>query len=81
MEFIKGCAMLLVSFFLMIVGYTMIGAIIGWVVGWFFSEPILNFFAALGIENMSMWDLGAVLGFVGSFFKSNVTNYFPEEKF
>ena len=49
------------------------GAFVGWVVGWFFADTILGFFAALGITSFKMWQVGAVLGFVGSFFKSSVT--------
>lgn len=50
------------------------GALSGWVVGWFFSETILGFFAALGIKNFAMWQIGMALGFIGGFFKSTQTN-------
>ena len=51
---------------------TLLGALAGWVVGLFFEETILNFFAMLGISGLKMWQIGASLGFIGSFF--NTTN-------
>ena len=75
MEVIRGCLMVIVTFILMIIASTLFGAFLGWVVGWFFSEPILNFFAAFGVEGLSMWELGACLGFIGSFFKSIAISY------
>ncbi len=47
----------------------LVGAFSGWVVGWFFSETILGFFAALGIKGLAMWQIGLSLGFIGGFFK------------
>ena len=73
-QFIGGCLTTLLIFLLTIIGSTLIGALVGWVVGWFFGQIILDFFAAIGIEGFTMAQLGAVLGFVGSFFKTNVTN-------
>lgn len=52
---------------------TLAGAFIGWVVGWLFADTILGFFAALGVTGFKMWQVGATLGFVGSFFKSSST--------
>ena len=49
---------------------TVIGAFSGWVVGWFFAETILGFFSSIGIQGFEMWQLGAVLGFIGPFFRS-----------
>lgn len=53
---------------------TLAGAFIGWVVGWFFGSTLLSFFAALGITGFKMWQIGASLGFIGSFFKSTYTS-------
>lgn len=50
------------------------GAFSGWVVGWFFTETITTFVAALGIKGLAMWQIGMGLGFVGGFFKSVQTN-------
>ncbi len=52
---------------------TVFGALGGWVVGLFFSETMLGIFAALGIKGFAMWQIGAFLGFVGAFFKANVS--------
>ena len=51
---------------------TLAGALIGWIVGWFFSDTILFIAAQLGIKNISMWQLGAFLGFVGGFFRTTI---------
>ena len=50
---------------------TLFGAFAGWVVGIFFGETILSFFAAIGITGFKMWQIGASLGFIGGFFKSS----------
>ena len=42
--------------------------VFGWIIGWFFSETFLSILAQLGITGFSMWQIGAFLGFVGSFF-------------
>lgn len=42
--------------------------IFGWIVGWFFGETFLAILAQIGITGFSMWQIGAFLGFVGSFF-------------
>ncbi len=49
---------------------TLGGLVIGWVVGWFFSETILSFLGQLGINHLEMWQIGASLGFIGGFFRS-----------
>jgi len=54
--------------------YVLMGALFGWVTGWFFGSTILGIMNDLGISGYSMWQLGAFLGFVGSFFGS--TNQF-----
>ncbi len=52
---------------------TLFGAFAGWVVGWFFEETILGIASQLGIDGVTMWQLGAALGFVGGFLKTKVT--------
>ncbi len=47
---------------------TISGAFSGWVVGWFFSETLLPFFAAFGLKDPVMWQIGMGLGFIGGFF-------------
>jgi ABC-type microcin C transport system permease subunit YejE len=50
-----------------------IGAFAGAVVGFFFDETSRSFLDALGMKDLEMWQLGAMLGFVGGFFKSYTT--------
>ncbi len=50
------------------------GAFSGWVVGWFFTETITTFVAALGVKGLAMWQIGMSIGFIGSFFKSIQSN-------
>jgi hypothetical protein len=50
-----------------------IGAFAGAVVGFFFDETSRSFLDALGMKDLEMWQLGAMLGFVGGFFKSSVS--------
>ena len=64
----------LVVFLLAVVG-TLFGAITGWLVGLVFEDSILGTLSALHIYGLTMWQLGAFLGFVGGFFRpvANVT--------
>jgi integral membrane sensor domain MASE1 len=67
--------------FVLVVGLTvlfmifgpLIGALTGALVGLFFSTPILHVLSQAGLEGVTMWQLGATLGFVGGFFKAAVT--------
>jgi hypothetical protein len=59
---------------IMIILGPLVGALSGLIVGIFFSTPILNVLSAMGIEGVSMWQLGAFLGFVGGFFKAVVAD-------
>lgn len=65
---------LLMLFVLPIVN-TLVGAFIGLVVGLFFENAIFSFLSALGVSTMSlsMWQVGAALGFIGSFFRAIVS--------
>lgn len=51
---------------------TLGGAFGGWVTGLFFEETILGTLRRAGVDThgLSMWQLGATLGFIGGFFKS-----------
>lgn len=53
--------------FLLTIIRTLTGAVIGFIVGLFFSGAILGFFDQLGM-NLTMWQLGATLGFISGFF-------------
>lgn len=59
------------TFFFLIILNTLLGAISGWVVGLVFGETILAIFAKIGITGFTMFQIGAFLGFVGSFFKTS----------
>lgn len=50
---------------------TLVGAFSGWVVGFFYSGPILNGLQRAGIDTsgLELWQVGATLGFVGGFFR------------
>lgn len=69
-----GTAMLSIGgIFLLVLAGTLMGALAGWVVGLFFSETILGILGQIGIHNISMWQFGAFMGFVGGFLKTKVT--------
>jgi hypothetical protein len=69
-ELILACLSLVLALFLGPLIGILTGAFVGWVVGWFFSETILGILYFLGIAGFSMWQVGAFLGFVGSFFRT-----------
>ena len=58
---------------LMVILGTFFGGVAGWIVGWFFTDTIMNTLNRLGIDTlgMSMWQLGATLGFISGFFKAS----------
>lgn len=51
-----------------VIAGTLFGALAGWIVSLFFNETILTVLMALGIKGISLWQLGAFLGFVSGFF-------------
>ena len=50
------------------------GALAGWIVGWFYGQEITLFFEGLGVKGLTPSQIGAVLGFVGGFFKATQTS-------
>lgn len=54
--------------------YVLMGMIFGLIIGWFFGGIILGILAEIGITGYAMWQIGAFLGFVGSFF-GGTTNF------
>lgn len=68
-----GAFLVVAALFFLIVFSTLMGAVAGWVVGLFFSDTILGTLQRFGINTLglSMWQLGATLAFVGSFFKAS----------
>jgi len=61
------------ALFISIILGTLTGAIAGWVVGLFFGDTILYILSQLHVQNVTMWQFGAFLGFVGGFMKTKVT--------
>lgn len=74
-EVLAGASMALglvaVVFILIILG-TLSGGIAGWIVGLFFTDTIMNTLNRIGVDTMgmTMWQLGATLGFISGFFKA-----------
>lgn len=50
------------------------GAFSGWVVGLIFDDTIHATLAAFGVkaDQVSTWQIGATLGFVGAFFRASI---------
>ncbi len=76
MSVVLSMVVVICSLFFLCLVSTIFGAGIGWVVGLFFSEPILGFLnrASVDVNGLHMWQVGAALGFIGSFFKSTLTH-------
>ncbi len=64
-------AMMGIAFF--VIFGTLLGGVAGWIVGMFFGETILGIASQIGIKNVTMFQFGAFLGFVGGFLKTKVT--------
>ena len=64
-----GLVMLII---VMVILGTFFGGIAGWIVGLFFTDTIMGTLNRIGVDTMglTMWQLGATLGFVSGFFKS-----------
>jgi hypothetical protein len=60
-------------FFFIILG-ALTGGVGGWVVGLAFGDTILGIAGQLGIKGVTMFQLGAFLGFVGGFLKTKVAH-------
>lgn len=59
--------------FLLVTLGTLGGAVAGSIVGLFFGDTILGVVAQLGLH-VTMWQLGATLGFVGGFLRTTVSH-------
>jgi hypothetical protein len=66
-------ALLLVISSVMTVLSTILGALSGWVVGFFYQDTMLDVFSQVGIHDVALWQIGAFLGFVGSFFGASIS--------
>ena len=58
---------------LLVILGTLLGGIAGWIVGFFFADIIMDTLNRFGVDTMSMtmWQLGATLGFISGFFKAS----------
>lgn len=59
--------------FMFVIFGTLLGGVAGWIVGLFFADTILGIASQLGIKNVTMFQLGAFMGFFGGFLKMKVT--------
>lgn len=53
---------------------TVVGAFTGWIVGLMFPGTLSLLSEAMLDKTIPAWQLGAMLGFVGSFFRSSVSS-------
>ena len=63
---------LVMLIFVTVILGTFFGGVAGWIVGLFFTDIIMDTLNRIGVDTMgmTMWQLGATLGFVSGFFKS-----------
>ncbi len=68
--------------FVAMVALVLYGAFFGWFIGLIMGKPILAALAGFGISGITMWQIGALLGFVSSFFiRRGVINYKKNDKY
>ena len=73
MAVVLGAAVMIAAIlFVAVLLGTLIGGIVGWVVGMTFPFVIVTLNTLTGLT-LTAFEMGAVLGFVGSFFKTSVT--------
>ena len=70
---IGGAVGVAVIMFLMLLVYPFFGGVAGWVFAWIFDESFLKLVELLNVEATG-WQVGAILGFVGEFFRTTVSN-------
>lgn len=68
-----GVALTLGGIFFFVIMGTFLGGVAGWVVGLVFGDTILGIAGQLGMHNITMFQLGSFLGFIGGFLKTKVT--------
>lgn len=66
-------ALICLIFALPLIG-TALGAFTGWVVGLIWPNTFAAFLAHFGLAAFAPWKVGALLGFIGGFFKASLTN-------
>jgi hypothetical protein len=75
MKLLVSLVLIAVMFFILCLMSTIFGAAIGWAVGLLFGDTILDFLSRIGmnVNGVEMYQVGAALGFIGSFFRSSQT--------
>lgn len=71
-KFAGICAAGIGTAFIFIIISSLMGGISGWVVGLVFGDTILGIAAQIGIKDVTMFQLGLFLGFVGGFLRTKV---------
>lgn len=62
----------ILAFIALLVLPTAIGALVGYVVSFFFNDTIMTVLSKItNINDLQLWQIGATIGFVGGFFKSH----------
>jgi hypothetical protein len=69
---ILGAVAIAAILFVAVILGTLVGGIVGWIVGLVFPFVIVTLNTMTGLT-LTAFEMGAVLGFVGSFFKTSVT--------
>lgn len=49
------------------------GALSGWTVSLIFNQTILEVLAKFGLHGVELWQIGATMGFLGAFLRTNTT--------
>ncbi|MBW2647682.1 MAG: hypothetical protein JRE23_16205 [Deltaproteobacteria bacterium] len=57
------------SLLFLVLASTLFGGITGWIVGWFFVDTIYLVKEFFNVTSVTDFELGAMLGFFGSFFR------------
>ena len=75
-QVLAGAAMavgLVLLVIVMVILGTFFGGVAGWIVGLFFTDTIMGTLNRFGVDTMgmTMWQLGATLGFISGFFKAS----------
>ena len=70
--FLVGLFAIVLLFFVAI-GGALVGALSGWLVGLLFDETLRLLAHAMGIPAAAPYQLGAMFGFVGAFFRSQLS--------
>ena len=71
LAFIGGILVFSAILFFGVLAGTILGAVVGYVVGLFYDDTLRILAERLGLYQTPPWQLGAMLGFVASFFRGS----------